>query len=417
MTRATTAASAGIEHRGRRAQGRRAQGRLLERDRELDLITGLLAGACAGVGGALLVEGAAGIGKTSLLEAARGRALDTGMRVFRARGGELERGFAFGAVRQLIEPWLATATADEREAVLADAARLTLTLTHGGPADGDAAPADQAFAMMHGLYWLVANLAARRPLLLLADDVHWWDAPSLRFLAYLIPRVEELPVVVLAAARRGEPGADDELLAHLPQGPGVLVTAPRPLTEHATRELAVAWFADADDEFCVNCHRATGGNPLLVRELLAALATERGRGGRALASRVSELGPVSVSRAVLPRLARLGPGAVGLARAVAVLGASAQLRHAAALASLDAERAAALADELAAAEILTGASPLGFVHPIVGTAIYADMPAAGRARWHARAARLLDAGGARVGQVAAQVLVSEPAADTFAVGA
>jgi DNA-binding CsgD family transcriptional regulator len=301
--------------------------------------------------------------------------------------------------------------------VLADAARLTLTLTDGGPTDGDAAPADQAFAMMHGLYWLVANLAARRPLLLLADDVHWWDAPSLRFLAYLIPRVEELPVIVLAAARRGEPGADDELLAHLAQGPGVLVTAPRPLTEHATRELAVAWFADADDEFYVNCHRATGGNPLLVRELLAALATERGRGGRALASRVSELGPVSVSRAVLPRLARLGQGAVGLARAVAVLGASAQLRHAAALAGLDAERAAALADELAAAEILTGASPLAFVHPIVGAAIYADMPRAGRARWHARAARLLDADGARVGQVAAQVLVSEPSADTFAVGA
>ena len=83
MTRATTAASAGIEHRGRRAQGR-----LLERDRELELITGLLAGACAGVGGALLVEGTAGIGKTSLLDAARRRALDAGMLELTEPGGE-----------------------------------------------------------------------------------------------------------------------------------------------------------------------------------------------------------------------------------------------------------------------------------------------------------------------------------------
>jgi hypothetical protein len=271
--------------------------------------------------------------------------------------------------------------------------------------------------MMHGLYWLVANLAARRPLLLLADDLHWWDVPSLRFLAYLIPRVEELPVTVVAAARLGEPGADGELLGHISRAPGALVTAPGPLSERATRELAVACFADADEEFCVSCHRATGGNPLLLRELLAALASERDEAGRGLAARVSELGPLSVLRAVIPRLARLGPGAVDLARAVAVLGVSAELRHAAALAGLDAERAAALADELAAAEILTGASPLGFAHPIVGAAIYADMPAASRARWHARAARLLDSGGARAGQVAAQVLVSGPMADMFAVEA
>jgi hypothetical protein len=187
MTRATTAVTAGTEHRGRRARPR-----LLERDRELELITGLLAGACAGIGGALLVEGAAGIGKTSLLDAARGRALDAGMRVFRARGGELERGFAFGAVRQLFEPWLATATADEREAVLADAARLTMTLIAADPTGDDAVPEDQAFAMMHGLYWLVANLAARRPLLLLADDLHWWDAPS-------------LPTLMASAAYAGTP--------------------------------------------------------------------------------------------------------------------------------------------------------------------------------------------------------------------
>jgi DNA-binding CsgD family transcriptional regulator len=408
----TAGAATAIEDRRRLARRR-----LLERDRELELISGLIADARAGVGRVLLFAAASGVGKTSLLDAARGCALDAGMQVLRARGGELERGFAFGAVRQLFEPWLASALPTEREMVVAGAARLSLGLFGGARAEGGAAPEDQAFAVVHGLYWLVANLAARRPLLLLADDVHWWDAPSLRFLAYLIPRVEELPVIVAAASRPWEPGAERELLAHIERQPGVLTLVPRALSERATREVTVAAFADADDEFCRACHRATRGNALLVHELLAALASEGITSARGFGARVTGLGPVSVSCAVLPRLLRLGPGAVELARAVAVLGASAELRHAAALAGLDAERAAVLVDELAAADILVGAHPLGFVHPIVGAAIYADVPAAGRARWHARAARLLDAGGAPVGQVATQLLRSEPEADGFAVEA
>jgi DNA-binding CsgD family transcriptional regulator len=408
----TADASTAIEGGGPSA-GRR----LLERDRELELITRLLAGARGGVGRVLLLEGAAGVGKTSLLDAARKGALVAGMRVLRAQGGELERGFAFGAVRQLFEPWVTTAGPAERGAAVTGAARLALGLLGDLSVGSETAPEDRAFAVLHGLYWLVAGLSARRPLLLLADDVHWWDAPSVRFLAYLVPRVEELPVVVLAAARPGEPGTDGELLAHIADRPRVITAALGPLSERATRELTVMAFTDADDEFCAGCYRVTGGNPLLVRELLGALACDGAASGRGLASRVAGLGPVSVSRAVLPRLVRVGPGAVGLARAIAVLGASAELRHAAALAGLDADRAAVLVDELAAAGILVGGRPLGFVHPIVGAAIYADLPAASRARWHARAARLLDSSGAAAGQVAAQVLVSEPVADSFAVEA
>ena len=40
------------------------------------------------------------------------------------------------------------------------------------------------FTNLHGLYWLTANLAAREPLVLLADDLHWADTASLRWLVY-----------------------------------------------------------------------------------------------------------------------------------------------------------------------------------------------------------------------------------------
>jgi hypothetical protein len=90
-------------------------GRLRERERELAAVELLLEQG----GGVLLFEGRAGIGKTSLVEAACVRAEDLGHEVVRARGSELESGFAFGVVRQLFERRLAGAPAGEREALLA----------------------------------------------------------------------------------------------------------------------------------------------------------------------------------------------------------------------------------------------------------------------------------------------------------
>src|SRR5207244_4296933 len=87
---------------------------LLERDRELERIGRCLRRAWQGRGGALVVEGPAGMGKTVLLAAARDGAEGEGFRVLRARGAELEREFAFGVVRQLVEPVVARASEQER---------------------------------------------------------------------------------------------------------------------------------------------------------------------------------------------------------------------------------------------------------------------------------------------------------------
>src|SRR5205807_7319210 len=79
---------------------------LLERDNELALISDVLDSARDGDGHVLIVEGAAGIGKTSLLRLARDEASDAGLRPCTARASELEREFAFGVIRQLLEPAL-----------------------------------------------------------------------------------------------------------------------------------------------------------------------------------------------------------------------------------------------------------------------------------------------------------------------
>lgn len=106
-----------------------------------------------------------------------------------ARGSELERSFSCGVVPQLFEPLLASERADERAGLLAGAAGLAASVFD--PANvADDPVGDSSLATLHGLYWLTANLAERRPLLLAVDDLQWSDLASLRWLAYLPPRME-----------------------------------------------------------------------------------------------------------------------------------------------------------------------------------------------------------------------------------
>ena len=115
---------------------------------------------------------------------------------------------------------------------------------------------------------------------------------------------------------------------------------------------------------------------------------------------------------MLRRVGQLGEGAGQLTRALAILGGPAPLRHAAALSGLDLARAARLADQLRAADVLAAGSTLEFAHPIVRTAIYEAIPPGERALAHAEAALLLDREGADAERVALHLLRSEPSGDS-----
>jgi hypothetical protein len=173
---------------------------LVERERELAAVEALLERG----GGLLAVEGGAGIGKTSLLEAGCQLASKLGYQILSARGSELEADFAFGVVHQLFERRLTSADVNEREALLAGAATAVRPLLFGQLLGALATAEDTSFAVSHSLYWLAANLAAQRPLLLTVDDTHWTDEPSVRWLTYLARRLEGLPLTMLVTLRSGE---------------------------------------------------------------------------------------------------------------------------------------------------------------------------------------------------------------------
>ena len=120
-------------------------------------------------------------------------------------------------------------------------------------------------------------------------------------------------------------------------------------------------------------------------------------------------------RAVISRLAHLGAAPAALAEAVAILEGSGSLEVAAELAGLDPVAAEDAADALAGAGLLAATEPLDFAQPLVGAALRAEMGPFARARAHRRAAAVLEAAGAPVETVAAQLLHTRPAGEAETV--
>jgi DNA-binding CsgD family transcriptional regulator len=383
---------------------RSSRSRLLEREAELEQIDGVLRSAAAGAGAIAVVEGAAGIGKSSLLGAAAELAEAEGMTVLRARGAVMEREFTLGVVIQLLAPVIEPLDDAERDRAFAGAAGLARPLFEEVP--DRAAADDRLFARFHGLHWLCARLAEERPLALLVDDAHWADEHSLRFLAYLEARIDEIPACAILAVRTGEPAPARDALIELTEREALTPIRPPALSPAAVAELVRASLGEeTDDDVCVACARTTGGNPLLARQLIGALE-ER---GDVDAGAIAALGPPSVARFVTARLKRRSPVVVAVARALAILGDDASLADAAEVAQVDREAAAAAVDALIDAEILHPGLPPRFVHPIIQQALHDAIPPGARTQLHLAAARALARDPARCERAAAHLLAVDAA--------
>ncbi|MFF7445571.1 MULTISPECIES: AAA family ATPase [unclassified Streptomyces] len=395
-------------------------GVLLDRDEDVALLRQGVSGALAGAQGFFAISAPAGVGKTRLVKEAGTLAREAGLRVLSARGSELEREYSLGLVRQLFEPLLHSCDPEDRDRWLADAARPAGSVL--GAYDAD--PARGEFAVLHGLFWLTSNLCQDGPVALVVDDLHWGDEASLRFLAYLLPRLPDLRLLLVVALRPGEPGAAEHLIDLLLSDQECTLLHPAPLSPEAASLALADWFGQEPDAvFAAACHEATGGNPLLLSELSRALIAEGLAPEARSVPQVEHLGSRALQRRVARELGRLQPDAVRLAQAVAVLGPRAHPAHAARLAGLDPALLGRHLADLHAAHLL--ATPqhgergdhLDFVHPLVRATVHRSTPLTQRADLHARAAALLNASGARPEQAAEHLLHVPPAHDADTVAA
>jgi predicted ATPase len=375
---------------------------LVERDTQLSRIRESIAAARNGAGQVLLVTADPGIGKTALLRQAFGEARNGGLTVLQANGRELEQQYPYGVVLQLFER---TVSEQPNDVLLSGAASLAARLftRSGQPSDSDA-PAEP-FPILHGLYWLVANLAEGGPLVIGIDDLHWADVASLRFVLYLSQRLHDLPVCLLLTARPAWSWPIE--LKQLADVPATELLRLPALSTAAVEELVAAKGLDRADALARDVWHATRGNPFFISARLRQVAS-----GGAAASTVV---PETLTRWVLARIERAGPAGRRTAEALAVLGGAAPMPAVAALAGLDTEAIRLAVAGLVDRGIMQANGEVTFVHPIVQDCVYQSIQPVRRGEMHLATARSLCADPAALDAAAVHLLSAPHAGEPWVV--
>ena len=172
---------------------------LIGRDRELTVLRDVLA-AIHERGEAVVVLGAPGLGKTSLLDAVAGEATASGLRVLHAAGVEAEQSFPYAALRQLLQPLLRSAIDLPPRSVQ----MLRNADDHGSPGG----PPD-LFAVAMAALTVLTVAADALPVVLLVDDLQWFDGPSTDVLGFVMRRIHDDAIVAFVAGRPEAPRYGD----------------------------------------------------------------------------------------------------------------------------------------------------------------------------------------------------------------
>ena len=391
------------------SKARSAGDALIERDGELDTLAVARAALQRRVGAVITVKAPAGLGKTTLLEQATAGATEAGYRVRRAAPGPQERHFAYGVMRALLEAPVHDADEAERARLLDGAAGQAGDLLLTGTVPGS----DATTSIAHSMLWLCAALTdGSAPMMLVIDDAHWADRPSLEVISYLARRVSDVPVLIVLAFRPDVPDAESDLLTLIGDGRFTSSLTLRPLTLAGSAELMRRSAPAASIEVCRRCHDAAHGNPWLVAELGHQVASH---GAGSLSFPVGSKTPVrALARDVIARrLASLSHRDRAVSAALAVLGEREQPHVVAAVAGMSLEDVAAARDALASAGLL-GPGNRGLAHALIAAAILENLPRAESERLHREAARTLAGDGAKSDIVAAHLLQCAPHADRVA---
>jgi class 3 adenylate cyclase len=289
-------------------------------------------------------------------------------------------------------------------------------------------PETERFQLLAAIAGLIVDAALDRPLMLVLDDLHWADGPTLAAIRHLVTTAAPAPYLLVATYRHTELARADalrELLATAGREQGLVRVTLDGLERDDVAALVEATAGHALDasgrDLADRVHRDTDGNPFFVVELLRSL-TESGAVRRAQDGRfevVRKVGaieaPAGVREVVAGRADQLGERSARVLAVAAVIGREFGLRLLGRVAGEDEDDLVDLLDAAVAAGIVVEVPEVPdtyrFAHALVVATLYERLTRARRTRVHKRVAEALEVEGAAAAEIAHQYLAALPAAD------
>ncbi len=372
---------------------------LFGREVELGRLRALLGEAVRGHGHVATVVGEAGIGKTRLISTLVADALSQGCRVLMGRCHESDSILSFG-------PWVDACRSGEvsaDEEILGALhpmrrAELTRLLPEAGMA-GLPPASDSALPLFESVAELVEQVAARQPLVLVLEDVHWADEMSLRLLTFVSRRIPACMALLVTTARDEELADSSNArrtLEALTRGPQATPITLSPLSRADTVLLVRALTrvgTDARSVARVEEHiwAMSEGNPFVAVEAMRAL-DEKTLCESAHGAPDGSTLPASVRDLVAQRLDRLSGPSQDLAAAAAVIGRRFDFSLLAFVARVDERDAAATVEEMVRHHVLQAVgNELDFTHDRVREVAYGRLLPPRRRLLHCAVAEALEA--------------------------
>ncbi len=359
------------------------------RERELTVLSDCLAAALDGEPRVVVCGGEPGIGKTRLAEELALVAKAERVQTMWAQAVESDGAPPFWPWRHLlrgISDLVDIASWADEQGLTSDLGRLAPDAFPAGGSSEDAGSSEDRFRQFDAVGRLLRHVAGRRPLVVVFDDVHWADKPSLLLLQHVVRTLTDERLLLVVNHRDTDQGHSALLTDLLRAAPTRALHLSGLSAPAIARQLRSAVGHEVSNARVEEVRGLTGGNPFFVGELARFLA-EPGRGG--------ERPPVSASvrEAIAARLDRLSLESARLLQAASIVGREVSLPLVAAVADLPIAACLGALDEASAAGLVEpGSTPAQhqFVHALVRDAIEAALPTVDRVRLHRRAAKAIE---------------------------
>jgi tetratricopeptide (TPR) repeat protein len=371
------------------------------------ILEAALAASCHGQGHLVLLEGAPGIGKTRMLQELAASVGAQAMQILWGRCYEGEGAPPFWPWIQMFRSYVRSRTPDTLQAELGGGAAVLAQVIpdihqHLGnlPSLPALEPAQERFRFFDSLTTFLHNAAQRQPLLLILDDLHWADTPSLLLLQFVAREVPTTPLCIVGAYR------DLALEPHHPltQTCAELARIPtqqrlhlQGLTPHdVARFLVLTTGMPAAEAVVTSLHQQTDGNPFFLTEMVRMLMAHGGAAALCAPQRAPRLAlPQSVREAIGARMHPLPPACQQLLRLASVMGRTFDVETLARVTRSAQAQLVETLDQAVAAQIITPITAVPgeyhFAHMLVRDTLYAELPTAQRLRWHRQIGEALEA--------------------------